>query len=111
VVGEAEPEATAAIERIARERAAPLVHASDGVEQVRLKPDTRYGTYGSYGSRIRLRTPAHDYGEVTLALPGQHQIGNAIVAVRVLEVLARNGMAVPPQAIVEGLTRVKWPGR
>ena len=113
VVGDLQPEATAAIEGVARERDAPVVHASSGVdlEQVRLKRDATDDSPFAHGSRIQLRTLAHDYGDATLALPGQHQIDNAIVAVRVLEVLDASGVAVPPPAIIDGLVRVSWPGR
>ena len=60
------------------------------------------------GTPIRLRTPARDYGEVTLSLRGDHQIGNAVVAVRLLE---RARIDVPPAAIADGLARASWPGR
>ena len=77
----------AAIERIARARGAPLIRAADGVAAV-ARPDT--GTIG-------LRTPVRDYGDVTVGLAGAHQIGNAVVAVRMLELLDERGIAVPPQ--------------
>ena len=86
-------EAHDAIQRIARDRGAALVEAWDGV------------TVEGAG-RIRLRTPAHDYGEIEMALRGAHQVGNAVVAVRLMELLH-----VPPGAIADGLARVSWPGR
>ena len=51
----------AAIERIARERGAPLVRAADGVTTV-ARPAA--GTIG-------LRTPVRDYGDVTIGLAGR----------------------------------------
>ena len=98
VVGQLDRELDDVIEQAARERAAPVVRAWDGVE-------IEYGV-GVDGDPIRLRTPTHDYGEVVLALRGTHQVGNAVVAVRVLELLG-----VPPAAVVQGLTGVSWPGR
>jgi dihydrofolate synthase/folylpolyglutamate synthase len=148
VVGRMEPEAAAVIERIARERGAPVIHAWGGVEMVRLPASSagagpvpspaegkrsrprsqarargrklapavassraQAGTAGhrsdaTGGEELRLRTPAHDYGTIALSLPGAHQIDNAVVAVRLLEILE-----VPRAAIVDGLTRVEWPGR
>jgi dihydrofolate synthase/folylpolyglutamate synthase len=158
VVGRMEPEAAAVIERIARERGAPVIHAWGGVEMVRLPAPSagagpvpgpaegkrarprsqarargrklapaaassraqagtgghgraQAGTAGhrsdaTGGEELRLRTPAHDYGTIALSLPGAHQIDNAVVAVRLLEILE-----VPRAAIVDGLTRVEWPGR
>ena len=99
VVGDVDPEVLAAIADIARERGAPLVRASDGVTVIR-----RAATIG-------LRTPARDYGDVTMGLQGAHQIGNAIVAVRMLELLDSQGMTVPADAVRSALARPSWPGR
>ena len=95
VIGRMAPEAEAVIERVVQERAAELIRAWDGVDAVRLKEE-----------HVRLRTPTRDYGDLEIALRGEHQIGNAIVAVRLLELLD-----VPAQAIVDGLAHVAWPGR
>jgi dihydrofolate synthase/folylpolyglutamate synthase len=100
VVGELEPEAFAAISGIARDRGAPLVRAADGVTVSR-----------GADTSIALRTPARDYGSVTIGLPGAHQVGNALVAVRILELLDSQGIAVPPEAVASGLARPSWPGR
>ena len=109
VIGRMAPEAEAVIEGIARERGAQLIRAWDGVHAVRLQPDPT-GTGGVRlqpdRSRIRLRTPTREYGEVEIALRGDHQVGNAVVAVRLLELLD-----VPARAIVDGLAHVAWPGR
>jgi dihydrofolate synthase/folylpolyglutamate synthase len=101
VVGELAAEAFAAVDRIATERGAPLIRAADGVTAAR-----RPG-----GRAIRLRTPVRDYGEVALALSGAHQIGNAVVAVRMLELLDALNIAVPPAAIESALAHPSWPGR
>jgi dihydrofolate synthase / folylpolyglutamate synthase len=58
-----------------------------------------------------LRTPVRDYGAVRLALRGAHQTANAIVAVRLLEVLDARGVTVSAASIVDGLADVSWPGR
>ena len=100
VVGGVDVEPYAAIERIARERGARLVRAAQGVT-TDARPD---GTIG-------LRTPVRDYGDVTVGLAGAHQIGNAVVAVRMLELLDERGLTVPPRAIVSALARPSWPGR
>jgi dihydrofolate synthase / folylpolyglutamate synthase len=111
VIGSLPPEAESAVESVARERGAALIRALDGVV-VESVPPSR-GARGTPGdmSRICLRTPAHDYGELTISLHGSHQIGNAIVAVRVLELLDREGIRVPVQAVATGLGHVSWPGR
>lgn len=94
VVGRLAPDALDVVARAARDRGAELVRAWDGVRVDRA------------GAAIRLRTPAHDYGEIALALRGDHQVGNAIVAARTLELVG-----IAPPAIVDGLARVAWPGR
>ena len=105
VLGQLADEARLVIEEIARERAAPVVSAwSDTTaDRVELAP--------GQPTRIRLRTPVRDYGDIMLSLRGQHQIGNAVVAVRILEQLDGIGIDVPPAAIVAGLAQVSWPGR
>jgi dihydrofolate synthase / folylpolyglutamate synthase len=100
VVGDLEPEALTAIAGIARDRGAPLIRAAEGATIVRRAPNT-----------IALRTPARDYGDVTMGLAGAHQIGNALVAVRILELLDSQGMAVPRDAVISALARPSWPGR
>jgi dihydrofolate synthase/folylpolyglutamate synthase len=63
-------------------------------------------------TRLRLRTPREDYGELTLALRGRHQADNALTAVRLLEELSsRTPRAIPAAAIRTALTDVAWPGR
>ena len=105
VVGRVPPEAETAIDAVARERASEVVRAWDGVI---VEPG---GHARGAPTRVRLRTPAHDYGEITLSLRGAHQVGNAVVAVRLLELLDERGVIVPPDAIVRGLGSVTWPGR
>jgi dihydrofolate synthase/folylpolyglutamate synthase len=105
VVGDLGTEAMAAVERVARERKAEIVRVRDGVTVIRAQArTTEPNTFG-------LRTPAHDYGILTLALRGEHQVANAIVAVRLLERLDTCGVRVSVEAIREGLARVTWPGR
>jgi dihydrofolate synthase / folylpolyglutamate synthase len=82
VVGPLDAEAAGAIERVAAERGAAIIGA----------------------------TPA-DASGLTLGLAGVHQQANAGVAVRLLRLLDDRGIAVPPDAIAEGLARPDWPGR
>jgi dihydrofolate synthase / folylpolyglutamate synthase len=84
IVGNIAPEPFAVIERTAHERGAELIRAG---------------------------VPGPDYGSIRLGLRGDHQIGNAAVAIRVLETLERLGITIGRAAIVDGLTNVTWPGR
>ena len=59
---------------------------------------------------IRLTTPRRDYGWVPLGLRGDHQVPNAVVAVRLLEELERQ-LPLTAAAMTAGIRDVRWPGR
>ena len=104
VVGPVPAEADQVIRAVAREHGAPVI---DAYESVRA-----HATLDDRGrTRLAVRTPDQDYGMVTLALRGRHQVTNAVVAVRLLETAARAGLHVPPDAIRDGLSRAFWPAR
>ena len=101
VMGALPDQARHVVAAAAAERGARLVEASNGVR-----------VSGAEGSeRLLIETPDDRYGPLSLALPGEHQVGNALVAIRVLETARRLGIRVPRTAIEEGLTGVQWPGR
>jgi len=91
------------IRRIAEDRGAQFVEAT---AEVRVDSDMRDGR-----AHVTIETPRGRYGPLRLALRGEHQIHNAIVAVRVLEAARGAGLVVPDAAIVEGLEVVEWPAR
>jgi dihydrofolate synthase/folylpolyglutamate synthase len=103
VVGDLQPEAEAVITRVATEQGATLVHAPEGVEVT--------GDIVDGAAHITIETPTRSYGPVMLALPGRHQIGNAVVAVRVLEELDTLGLHTSAADIATGLSEVHWRGR
>jgi dihydrofolate synthase/folylpolyglutamate synthase len=82
VVGDLASEAVVVVERIARERGAEMIRAS-----------------------------AADAAPFRIGLLGRHQVANAAIAVRVLEVLNARGVAIPASAIASGLAEPGWPGR
>ena len=100
VVGGLDAEPLAAIDQIARARGAPLIRAADGVT-IAPRP----------AGAIGLRTPARDYGDMIIGLRGAHQVANAVVAVRILELLDSQGISVPAPAVASALARPSWPGR
>jgi dihydrofolate synthase / folylpolyglutamate synthase len=103
VVGDLPPAALAVVRRVGHERGAPLIIAADGTSvEASVTPDA---------TRLALRTPVADYGEITLGLAGAHQVANALVAVRLLETLHDRGLGVPRDAIAAGLRETRWPGR
>jgi dihydrofolate synthase / folylpolyglutamate synthase len=103
VIGAMAEEALAVIRRTCEERHAPL---HDTANECRVEREREAGH-----TRVRLTTPLGRYPPVTLALRGDHQAGNAAVAVRLLEVLNAQGVAVSEAAVVAGLSRARWPGR
>jgi dihydrofolate synthase / folylpolyglutamate synthase len=102
VIGALPDQARRVVAAAAADRRARLVEASDGV---------RVSSAEGEGDRLLIETPDDRYGPLSLALPGEHQVGNALVAIRVLETARRLGFRVPRTAIEQGLTGVQWPGR
>ncbi|MDO5142003.1 MAG: folylpolyglutamate synthase/dihydrofolate synthase family protein [Eubacteriales bacterium] len=47
----------------------------------------------------------------TIAMPGRHQVGNALTALRSLAALRERGWTIPVEAAVRGLARARLPGR
>lgn len=74
--------------------------------------------YGQHFSGIPQGNQTFDYTPIAgmrcnampLVLAGEHQVVNASLALAALELLA-DRFPVPPQALVEGLQQVRWPGR
>jgi dihydrofolate synthase/folylpolyglutamate synthase len=103
VAGDLPPDALDVIRAVAAERGAELVEAARDVHVDVAMDEGR--------ARLTLRTPVDAYGPVLLALRGAHQVGNATIAVRLLEAARRAGINVPRQAIERGLTNTEWPAR
>jgi len=104
VAGPLPAEAAAVVRAAAAARGAPYVEARMGVETwTSLAEDGR--------TQLRLTTPAHEYGQVTLALRGRHQVANAVVATRVLEAADAAGLHVGTNALRTGLSTTVWPAR
>jgi dihydrofolate synthase / folylpolyglutamate synthase len=53
----------------------------------------------------------HDWQDLTLSLTGRHQYHNAAVALAVLELLQKGGLALSEADIRAGLQQTRWPGR
>jgi dihydrofolate synthase/folylpolyglutamate synthase len=104
VAGRTNDEALAVVRAKALDAGAHFIYAPEDL--------TAEASSNRYGSTLTLRTPSHDYGELLVALPGRHQVDNAITAVRALELARELGMAnVDEKAIRTALADVSWPGR
>ena len=60
--------------------------------------------------RVAVATPSRRYA-LDVPLDGRHQAENAAVAVGVCEALAEAGLGLTPDAIQEGIAKVRWPAR
>ena len=102
VIGALPVEAMRVVRRVSKERGARVVDAT-GLDVSAAIADGQ--------ATVTIETTAHRYGPVSLALRGEHQIGNALVAVGVLEALDERGIHIDPAAIERGLSTAEWPAR
>jgi dihydrofolate synthase/folylpolyglutamate synthase len=102
VIGAIPAVARDVIERVAVQRGASIIDAH---------ADTRVIESTGGDGTLTIDTPGNRYGPLSLALRGAHQVGNARVAVRLIETARRRGVSVTQEAIERGLTHVDWPGR
>jgi len=63
----------------------------------------------SRGETFRLTTPDGVYDNLTPALLGEHQVGNAALAIRAVELFLGRGL--DPAVVRKSLKSVRWPGR
>ncbi len=109
ISGATVPEARAVIERISRERRAPLrqlgadfrYHCTPG----------RVTAQRTQRSRLSVSTQCRHWPEFELNLLGDHQAANAAVAVACVEALQAEGWRLPDAAVAAGLAEVSWPAR
>ena len=91
------------MKRVAAERGANLVEPA---RDAQIHYEMEAGR-----ARLTIETRQHRYGPMRLALRGEHQVGNAVVAAGVLEAASLHGLDVPVAAAVEGFETVNWPAR
>ena len=102
VVGPLPAEARAVIAATCENSGAEMIEADAGVSI-----DTRHD---AGITSVHVVTPQHDYGWVQLGLRGDHQVPNALVAIRLLEEL-QTTMPIAFDEIAAGIRDVRWPGR
>ena len=94
-----EPEIEKLFERICTERHAKL-------HEVELS-DLRPAGFGLSGQKFGF----NGYKALKISLLGDHQMSNAAVAVKTVEVLNAKGYCISKDAVRSGLNDTKWPGR
>ena len=53
----------------------------------------------------------HEYRNIFTALPGRHQVFNAVMVLEIIGKLKEKGWSIPETAVREGLGTVTWPAR
>jgi dihydrofolate synthase/folylpolyglutamate synthase len=102
VVGAVPVDARTVIERVSIEQGARLIDAAADARVTRRDTDPEI---------VTIETPDGTYGPLSLGLRGEHQVRNALVAVRLLEAARGRGVVVSADGIEHGLSHVDWPGR
>jgi len=100
LTGVDQPAAFQVIERICNEKRAPLY---------RLGRDFSFHRKGFNNFSYNGINESFDL--LTLNLRGGHQFQNASLAVAAVEMLKNKGFLIPPEALIDGLGKVSWPGR
>jgi len=92
------------VEEQCRATGARCIHALD-VAGVEAEPDS----LGRF--RIKLSFPHGPALDLRVPLPGEHQVRNAVAAIRALMALQAEGFSIDPDDIKEGIEAARWPGR
>ncbi|HWR24294.1 MAG TPA: folylpolyglutamate synthase/dihydrofolate synthase family protein [Feifaniaceae bacterium] len=93
------PEAETVFEEVCTERSARL-HKID-------LSGIRPREFGLWGQRFAYT----GFGEYQISLLGEHQLGNAALAINAARLLQSKGFPVTENAIQKGLLSARWPGR
>ncbi len=100
ITGVDQPSAFQVIERVCNEKGAPLY---------KLGRDFSFQRKGNNNFSYNGINESFDL--LTLNLRGGHQFQNASLAIATVETLKYKGFTIPPEAIIDGLGKVSWPGR
>ena len=109
ISGAVAPEARPVIERICRQRAAPLRQL--GIDfHYRYEPG-KNSAQVTQPARVQVLTARRRWPVLELNLLGEHQAANAAVVIACVEVLREQGWHLPDDAVAAGLRDVIWPAR
>lgn len=99
-----EEEAKLSIEKVAKEKQSPITYVK--IENAVLKEKLYNVPY----QEITVNTSKNTY-EIQLSLLGTHQLLNCSVVINAAEELQNIGVNIKKEHIIDGLKKVKWPGR
>jgi dihydrofolate synthase / folylpolyglutamate synthase len=115
ISGVTHPDALDMVEQICGERRSPLILLGREIAAAnRRRSDTTPADGNPAGESsgvVDIRTPRRLWTDVPLALRGAHQVGNAALAVAVLDELQASGVSLSEDAVRRGLAQVDWPAR
>jgi dihydrofolate synthase/folylpolyglutamate synthase len=109
ISGATVPEPRTVIERLSRERRAPLRQLGADFRYI-YSPGKVTATHTDR-SRVSVATERRRWPSFELNLLGDHQAANAAVAVACIETLQAEGWHVPDAAVAAGFAEVSWPAR
>jgi dihydrofolate synthase/folylpolyglutamate synthase len=93
------------IRRRAAELSAPVVEIDQAYRVAGLGSDI-------HGSRARVSSRENDFdATISVPLPGKFQVRNAVTALAAVRLLTQKGAKISDAQIVDGIARVRWPGR
>lgn len=100
ITGVDQPAAFQVIERVCSEKGAPLY---------RLGRDFSFQRKGV--NTFLYNGIKESFDVLTLNLRGGHQFQNASLAIAAVEMLREKGFTISPEALIDGIGKVSWPGR
>ena len=60
---------------------------------------------------VTIKVGRHKFSDLTIPLPGRHQVENLALALRALEVLCSQGLTANQDDVRTGVESTRWPGR
>ncbi len=103
------PGARAMIEAVCRQRGSPLRQVE--VDYHYRHEPACFGRKENRPSRVEVTTRRGGWPSMEIGLIGEHQAGNAALAVAAIETLRELGLPIPDRAVAAGLAQVRWPAR
>lgn len=103
-----DPEAEAALRKIAEKVGAPLDFTGQSIEfSYRFESSRMHGPH----NRVCLTTPISKFEHLAVPLIGEHQAINCGLALAIIDRLKSRGIAINDARALEGLSKVTLPGR
>lgn len=99
-----EPEPAAVIAEKAR-KAGSKLHLVHEQCQVKIKRQD------ILGSVLSIKTDKHDYGSISISMPGAHQATNAATSAVAAEILMDRGIPISFENIAAGISSARWAAR